>query len=242
VVNAALGTGSFLGRPPDPTRYNNWRDFAVALSAFMADQSKVSEGVQPEAIQLIHIDTTGQLARVVTDGLMVYDPVRRGVMVSINGEWLPLYAGIAYGGMRSGAAAVAGADITTAWQKVTAFSEALPTFDMTFDFANDTFTYERPGLYQMNVTISIEHNNSGVSRELDARITDTITGLSTRGVRVPTGATDRTTTFTQAVQTLVPDAVLGHPFILEVAAPLGQYTAVQYRGVSIQAARLNYAF
>jgi hypothetical protein len=144
--------------------------------------------------------------------------------------------------MRSGAAPVAGADITTAWQKVTAFSEALPTFDMAFDFANDTFSFERPGLYQTILSLSIEHNNSGSARELDVRVRNLVTGGTTRGIRVPTGSGDRTTTYTQTLQPLIEDATLGQAHIVEVSAPIGNYSSVQWRGASIQAARLNYAF
>jgi hypothetical protein len=193
-------------------------------------------------VQLVHLDTTGQLARVVTDGLLVYDPVRNGVMVSIGGEWLPLYAGIAYGGMRSAAGAIPGANITTAWQKVVAYGEQLPTFDMIFDPATDTFAFERPGLYQVNQQISIQHNNAGQARELDFRVTNSLTMASTRGVRVATGAGDRTTSYTQSIQVLVDDTLLGVPFFTEISAPIGDYTSVTYIGLSIQAARLNYAF
>lgn len=241
-ANSALGTGSFHGRAPDPQRFRSWQEYAVALSAYVADQAKVREGVQPEPIQLVHIDTTGQLARVVTDGLMVYDPVRRGVMVSIDGEWLPLYAGIAYGGMRSVAGNVPGANITTAWQKLTAYGEQLPTLDMIFDHVTDTFAFERPGLYQVNQQISFMHNNTGQARELDFRVRNTVTGATTRGVRIATAAGSRTTSYTQAVQVLIDDAALGQTFITEISAPIGDYTTVEYVGLSIQAARLNYAF
>jgi len=242
VANSTLGAGSLQGRPPDPIRFRSWQEYAVALSAYVADQAQVAKAVQPQAVQLLHIDTTGDLARVVTDGLMVFDPVRRGVMVSIDGEWLPIYAGIAYGGMRSVEGSTPGADITTAWQKVTAYGEQLPTLDMMFDHVTDTFAFERPGLYQVNQQISFLHNNTGQARELDLRVTNTVTGVSTRGVRIATAAGSRTTAYTQAIQVLVLDATLGQTFITEVSAPIGDYTAVEYVGLSIQAARLNYAF
>jgi hypothetical protein len=87
MVASVMGAGSFLRRPPDPARFNNWREYAVALSAYTADQAKVSEGVQPEAIQLIHIDTSSTAARITADGLLVYDPIKARLMVSIAGAW-----------------------------------------------------------------------------------------------------------------------------------------------------------
>lgn len=83
----APGTGSYQGRPPDPARYASWREYAQALSAYQADAAKATQGVQPEAVQLIHVDTSGTEARIVADGLMVYDPVQAGVMVAVGGVW-----------------------------------------------------------------------------------------------------------------------------------------------------------
>jgi hypothetical protein len=242
---SVLGAGSFLARPPDPARFNNWREYAAALSAFTADSSKVREGVQPEAIQLIHIDTTGQQARTVADGLMVFDPVRRGVMVSIDGEWLPLYAGIAYGSMRMdpATAPVAGPNITTAWGQVVAFNETnIPPFDMVMDPVNNWFSFERPGLYQFAFGFNFQHNNNGSARELDLRFRNLVTSEVSNTISVPTGANDRTSNAAGSVLILVDDADLNQNWIMEVSAPLTSYTSVLVYGVYIQAARINYAF
>ena len=40
MVAAVLGAGSFQGRPPDPQRFHSWREYAVALSAYVADTAK----------------------------------------------------------------------------------------------------------------------------------------------------------------------------------------------------------
>lgn len=242
VARSSLGASSVSVRPPNAAQFNRWQDYAEALSAYFGALSRAQEGVQPQAVQLIHIDTTGDLARVVANGLLVYDPIRRGVMVSVDGEWLPLYAGIAYGGMRSGAGAAPAADITDVWRQIVGYTEQLPTEDMIFDPVTDSFQFLRDGLYQVNLQISLQHNNSGQPRELDVRVTNTVTLASTRGIRIATGSGDRTTTYTQSLQVLVGPDGLSQPYIVEVSAPIGDYTSVEYIGLSLQAARINYAF
>lgn len=75
------------GLPPDPTAYQNWREYARALLDFQIDQQQGDVAVRPQAVLLRHVDTSGTAARATVDGLLVFDPVLGQIMVSIGGAW-----------------------------------------------------------------------------------------------------------------------------------------------------------
>jgi hypothetical protein len=80
-----------VGMPPDPERFQQWREYATALSAFFSGQAQVGMGVQPQAVQLIHVDTTAAVVkdrpRALEDGILAFDPTLGVPVISVGGVW-----------------------------------------------------------------------------------------------------------------------------------------------------------
>jgi hypothetical protein len=86
----ALGPVS-VGTPPDPTRYPHWREYAAALADFYAQQARISQGVQPTAVQLVHVNIAAAAVkdrpRATQDGILAFDPTLGAPVVSVGGVW-----------------------------------------------------------------------------------------------------------------------------------------------------------
>ena len=175
------------------------------------------------------------------DGILMFDRVTNSLVISINGQWMPIFAGEAYGGMRTADADVPVADITTAWSQIVGYSEnMLPSVGTVFDVISDRITFLKTGIYSVNLYESIKHNNSGQARELETRFRNAITGATSRTASVATGSGDRTTALAYTFLTNIGPSQVGQPYVLEASAPIGNYTSVVRVGSAISAARIAY--
>lgn len=225
-----------LPRVPSVPMAGDLRAWAAELTAYL-NRVQMESAPKPVNPQIMHLMPNAKASE---DGVLAWDAVNGTLVVSHAGAWEPLIAGYSYGGMRTLKPGPAGADITAAWQKIVAWGEHnIPPVNMIFDFTNDWFVYSKPGLYQVNFAVSIEHNNSGSSRFLDFRANDIDAAPSPNTLRVETPGSTRVTTFTVSFLSFVLEANALHRITLEVSAPSGDYTSVIWQSAILSVARLN---
>lgn len=75
--------------PPNPQRFPNLRGWAEQLYRFLEQSQPIANRVEPQSVLLAH-RTGGVSERASTDGLLLYDPVTRSVVVANNGIWEPV--------------------------------------------------------------------------------------------------------------------------------------------------------
>lgn len=179
--------------------------------------------------------------RAAINGILMFDRVTNSLVISINGEWMPIFAGEAYGGMRAGTTPVPVADITPVWRPMENFVEhMLPSVGTVFDLVTGEITFLNTGIFNVNFYDSFQHNNSGQAREIDVRFRNTVSGGVSRTATFATGSGDRTTTGAYSFLVNIGPAQVGQPYVLEISAPIGDYTSVVVYGSSISAARIAY--
>jgi hypothetical protein len=154
---------------------------------------------------------------------------------------MPLFAGEAYGGMRGPADPFAVPNITATWRVLSGYTEnMLPNVGTIFDLVTGQIIFLSTGVFMINMYNSFQHNNSGQSREVVLRFRNTVTGAVSRDIAITTGATARTTTLMGSFLTNIGRSQVGQAYVMEISAPLGDYTSVVVYGASVSAARIAY--
>lgn len=72
--------------PPSPIG-NSWKDWASQLVSYLRERDVDTE-TAARALQLEH--KIGSAAKAISDGVIMYDPSRDALTISVNGAWLPI--------------------------------------------------------------------------------------------------------------------------------------------------------
>lgn len=226
-----------LPLPPKTPHGGDLQRWASALTAYL--RAEAQQGLaMPKPVLLASWTPE---ATAVQDGVLMFDRVSQSAVISTDGQWLPIFSGEAYGGMRSGAAPVSVPDLTTAWRAMANFAEnMLPSVGMVFDLVTGKITFLTTGVFNVNFYDSFQHNNAGQAREIDVRFRNTLTNNTSRTGTVATGSGDRTTTIAYSFLANIGPVQVGQPYVIEIAAPIGNYTTVVLYGSAISAARIAY--
>lgn len=75
--------------PPNPTSYGDINTWASQFYEFYINQTQIGAVNNPQPILLAH-QTTGQLDRAATPGILMYDPIQQTVVYSEGGIWRPI--------------------------------------------------------------------------------------------------------------------------------------------------------
>jgi hypothetical protein len=75
--------------PPNPTSYSNVNAWASQFYEFYISQTQIGAVNNPQPVLLAH-QTTGQLDRAATSGMLMYDPILKNVVYSDGGIWRPI--------------------------------------------------------------------------------------------------------------------------------------------------------
>lgn len=83
--------------PPNPSSYGDLRQWAASLADYLSWQTDIRQPVEPKAVLLAHklndVAANTGLERAGADGLLMFDPVTKSVVLAEGGKWWPLYAG-----------------------------------------------------------------------------------------------------------------------------------------------------
>lgn len=223
------------------------RTWAVELTAYLQSIEQANAYGQ----KIVVLPGITDNAKATGDGIIMFDPVLKLPVVSIDGAWHPLAteqrvqdlidASYAFGGFRL-AAPVAGADITATWQRLTASdSLAPPAKGMVIDLANHRFQLSQEGVYTITVNFAFTHNNSGAARVLLVRLhsedNTTIGGVT----YIPTPGSTRATQNSLTAYLTATPALLGKWFFVEISADAGDpdYTSVEWATQAIYISKLG---
>ena len=192
---------------------DDWKSWARKLSVFLSSQEdRGGRPTTPTPILLAHSTDEASnigLERAFTDGILLFDPVNRMIILSRDNGWrlifdaatvASIFNAAAYGSMGM-SVPTAGSDIPVgSFIPVTQF-DVFPTSSrgIVFDFGTDTFSFNFEGLFRISIMFSIEHNDLNAGRQFELRpfnITDVIAGQSTIiGVSRNTAVTNFTASF-----------------------------------------------
>jgi hypothetical protein len=75
--------------PPNPTSYGDINTWASQFYEFYINQTQIGAVNNPQPVLLAH-QTTGQLDRAATPGMLMYDPVLKTPVYSKDGIWNPI--------------------------------------------------------------------------------------------------------------------------------------------------------
>lgn len=211
---------------PNPHEHVDWRSYARALTSALRAESQVKPDV-PTPILLPHLASSGPLARAVTDGLVMFDPVEQVIEFSSEGKWvrLPVHTGYALANI--GTPPVAGAGITTTWQKLVAFDTIGPTLqNVEVNLTDHTFTPLVSGAWRFDLSLQLTHNAvASTERYLGVRLAS----AGGPGNYVSLGLTGRSDVHTSAIVMLAGNLSAGVPFWIEVSDLTGNnYTTVNW--------------
>ena len=192
---------------------DDWKSWARKLSVFLSSQEdRGGRPTTPTPILLAHSTDEASnigLERAFTDGLLLFDPVNRMIILSRDNGWrlifdaatvASIFNAAAYGSMGM-SVPTAGSDIPVgSFIPVTQF-DVFPTSSrgIVFDFGTDTFSFNFEGLFRISMMLSIEHNDLNAGRQFEARlfnITDSVPDPAIIiGVARNTAITNSTSTF-----------------------------------------------
>jgi len=193
----------------------DWKVWARKLSIFLGQQEdRAGLRLVPSPVLLSHATDSFSnigLERNFVEGIMLYDPVTKTVILSRDGIWAPLFDALttssifsvaAYGSMELSGPPVAGLDIPVgSWIPITQFdSNPTPFKGVVVDFTTDTFSLDFEGVYRVSLSFSLDHDDiASMDREFSLRlfnITSATGGSETKiGVARKLSVTNFTSTF-----------------------------------------------
>lgn len=176
---------------PDPNGFKRWQDWAQAYESQLLSNAKGQEVQDPQPVLLAHQMgmVNGRLnERAAVDGIVMWRPDTKELVVSNNGEWLPIansqtmlewiganfvFAG--FGTMRLPSSPVAIADLDSAWQDINHGEQFANSQQISFP-GDGKIVFEKPGTYFISIAIYIEHSNSPSKRSFEARLRNVTQG------------------------------------------------------------------
>jgi hypothetical protein len=78
---------SQFSRPPFPGR--DLIAWSRAMYEYLNAQASIKGSIEPQPVLLPH-QVTGKPAKAASDGIIMFDPTAAAIVVSVNGEWVPL--------------------------------------------------------------------------------------------------------------------------------------------------------
>ena len=198
---------------PSLTASDDWRSWARKLSVFLNSQEdRGGRALIPAPVLLSHSTDAASnigIERNFQDGIMLFDPVNRYIILSRDDLWVPIFDAItvasifnsaAYGSMVLTSPA-SGSDIPVgSFITITQFDTVnIPGRGITLDASADTVSFEFEGVYRVSLMFAIEHNELNSSRQFELRLfnVNDASGLSSTviGIGRNVGVTNFTASF-----------------------------------------------
>ncbi len=215
---------------PSITDEDDWKTWARKLSVFLSTQEdRGGRTLVPQPVLLSHATDSFSnigLERNFVDGIMLFDPVNRYIILSRDELWVPIFDAItvssifnaaAYGSMGM-SAPTAGADIPVgSFIPVDEF-DVFPTSSrgITFDFTADTFSFNFEGLFRLSTMLSIEHNDLNAGRQFELRLFNITDAAPSLGTSIGVSRNTAITNFTSTLLVEITADNVGDEYRLEV--------------------------
>ena len=147
---------------------------------------------------------------------------------------LEVLAYAAYGGLyRSDVAPQGPLAIGAGWTTVEFDASTVATpRGMTVDVANNTFAITLAGVYSLNFSIGLEHDESQQGREFNWRVWDTVDADQLFVRTIGTGRNQAVTTYAKHIQFELAEADVGHPLRIDVGGG-SDYVIVEWQDAEI---------
>ena len=144
------------------------------------------------------------------------------------------YVVAAYGGLKMTAPSVVGFTIGVAYATVTQFDAlAITPKYITPDVPTDSLAIQYPGIYQMTLNMSLDHNSVNAGRSFNARLYDTTAAAPIGSAyTVGVGRDETSTAFSMAVLTEVLGPIIGHKLVLQLGGAVGGNIVVSQTNVT----------
>jgi len=124
-----------------------------------------------------------------------------------------------YGGIRLLGSDVVGTDLGTGWDTLNYIYDsigiAVPR-GVTQDFANGTIAFTSDNIWQVNVVVSMSHDDVNRGRSMQLRVFNTITAVGSNPLDIAIGRNTPGTNVIVSFLIEVPTAELNDPFVLQV--------------------------
>jgi len=215
---------------PSITDEDDWKTWARKLSVFLSTQEdRGGRSLVPQPVLLSHatdsLSNIG-LERNFVDGIMLFDPVNRYIILSRDNLWVPIFDAIivasifnaaAYGSMGM-SAPTAGANIPVgSFIILTQFdNNPTPVRGLVMDFTTDTFSFNFEGIFRVSIMLSFEHDDINAGRQFTLRLFNVTTGSPGAGVIIGIGRNQGVTNSTSSFLADITAADVDDVFRLEV--------------------------
>jgi len=209
---------------------DDWKIWARKLSVFLSSQEdRGGRPTLPRPVLLAHSTDSASnigLERNFVEGIMLYDPITKTVILSRDGIWAPLFDAVTVASLFSASsygsmvvsAPTAGADIPVgSFIPVTEF-DSLPVTNrgVILDSGANTIAFEVEGVYIFSFAFSIKHNDVNSGREFSVRLFDITTSTPAITVLVGVARNVGVTNFSINGLIEITDMQLGDTFRIEV--------------------------